>query len=119
VRPWRHSEQNAHNTAGSAWVCARQVQRAIAADANGSPQFARVGQNITTAAMLLCNLPEPTDPQQQELHRNIRMLVEHAAVQQAESSASRHRHATSCPSGGGGGRPGRLNKKTGPPEAGV
>jgi hypothetical protein len=40
-------------------------------DANGSPQFARAGQNIATAVMLLRNLLELADPQQLEFHRNI------------------------------------------------
>jgi hypothetical protein len=73
---------------GVAPVRACPVQRAIVADANSLPQFAWAGQNITAAMMLLCNLPEPADPQQQELHRNIQMLVERAAVQQAEAPAS-------------------------------
>jgi hypothetical protein len=41
----------------------------------------RAGQNIASTAMLLRNLPEPADPQQQELHCNISMLVERATVQ--------------------------------------
>jgi hypothetical protein len=57
--------------AGSVRLCTRQVQQAIIADANGSSQFAWVGQNIAAAAMLLHNLPEPADPHQRELHCNI------------------------------------------------
>jgi hypothetical protein len=86
---------------GGVQVHACQVQQAIIADANGPPQFARAGQNIAALAMLLCNLPEPADPQQQELHRNIRTLVERAAMLQMESSVSCHRHAASYPVGGG------------------
>jgi hypothetical protein len=52
--------------------------------------------------MLLRNLPEPADPQQQELHHNIWMLVERAAVQKVESSASHHQHAVSYLIGGVG-----------------
>ena len=55
---------------------------------NDPPQFTRADQNITVAAMLLRGLPEPVDPQEQAVHRNLRALVETAAVQQAESSAS-------------------------------
>jgi len=55
---------------------------------NDPPQFARAGQNIAAAAMLLRGLLEPVDPQEQMVHRNLRALVETAAVQQAESSAS-------------------------------
>ena len=47
--------------------------------------------------MLLHGLPEPADPQEQAIHRNLWALVETATVQQAESSASRHRLAASCP----------------------
>jgi hypothetical protein len=90
MHPRRNSEPNAHDVTGGTRARIHQVQQAIDADAKGPPQFARAKQNIAAAAMLLCNLPEPADPQQQELHRNIRTLVKRAAVQQAESSASRH-----------------------------
>jgi hypothetical protein len=73
-----------------------QVYRAIITYTGGASQFARAGQNIAAAAMLLCNLPEPADPQQQELHRNIRTLVEGVAMQHAESYVSRHQQAASC-----------------------
>lgn len=62
---------------------------------NDPPQFARVGQNITVAAMLLRGLPEPDNPQEQAIYWNIQALVETIAVQQAKSSASRHRLAAS------------------------
>jgi hypothetical protein len=71
-------------------VHACQVQQVIDADANSPPQFAWAGQNISAIAMLLCNLPEPVDPQQQDLHRNMQTLVKRAAIQHAESSMSRH-----------------------------
>jgi hypothetical protein len=74
----RHSELNARDAAGGARRRNRQVQQAIVT--NEPPQFAWASQNIAAAAMLLRNLPEPADPQQQELHRNIRTLVERAAV---------------------------------------
>ena len=51
-------------------------------------KFTRAGQNIAAAAMLLRGLPEPIDPQEQAVHRNLRALMETAAIQQAESSAS-------------------------------
>jgi hypothetical protein len=102
VHPRCNSEPNSCNVAVSTWARAHQVQQAIIADANGSSQFARAGQNIAAVVMLLRNLPEPADPQQQELHFNIRTLVECAAVQKAENSASHHRHVASCPIGGGG-----------------
>jgi len=69
---------------------------------NDPPQFPRAGQNIAATAILLHGLPEPDDPQEQAIHRNLRALVETAAVQQAESSASRHRLAASLPTRGMG-----------------
>jgi hypothetical protein len=75
-----------------------QVQQAIVADADGPPWSSWAGQNIAAAAMLLRNLPELAHPQQQELHHNIRMLVEHATVQLVESSTSRHWLAAATPS---------------------
>ena len=48
---------------------------------NDPPQFTRANQNITAAAMLLRGLPEPNDPQEQAIHRNLRALVETAAIQ--------------------------------------
>ena len=53
------------------------------------PQFTRVVQNIAAAAMLLRGVPEPVDPQERVVYRNLWVLVEAATVQQAESSASR------------------------------
>ena len=58
-------------------------------EGNDPPQFARASQNNATAAMLLGGVPEPIDPQERAVYRNLRALVEVAAVQQAESSASR------------------------------
>ena len=60
--------------------------------------------------MLLCGLPEPNDPQEQVIHRNLRALVETAAVQQAESSASRHRLTASLPTRGVGAH--QMNRST-------
>jgi hypothetical protein len=76
MHPGRNSEPNARNVVGGARARALQVQQAVVVDANGPSQFVRTGQKIAVAAMLLCNLPEPTDPQQQELHRNIRTAGE-------------------------------------------
>ena len=38
--------------------------------------------------MLLRSLPEPIDPQEQAIYRNLQTLVETTAIQQAESSTS-------------------------------
>jgi hypothetical protein len=102
VHPRHNSEPGARTAADGAQARVRQVQKAIITDASGPLQFARAEQNIAAAAMLLRNLPEPADPQQQALHHNVWMLVERAAVQQAESSVSCHRHAVFCPVGRAG-----------------
>jgi hypothetical protein len=84
MHPQCNSKPDARDVAGGAWARADQVQWALVAEANDPMQFARARQNIAAVAMLLRNPLEPTDPQQQELHRNIRTLVERDAVQQAE-----------------------------------
>ena len=55
------------------------------------PQEFRAGQNIAAVAILLQTLPEPEDPAQRDLHRQVRNLVELTAVQQAESSSLHRR----------------------------
>ena len=77
-----------HNLASGAQGHARQVQRNIMDGGNDPPLFARAGQNITVATMLLRGLLEPVGPQEQAIHQNLRALVESITVQQAESSAS-------------------------------
>jgi hypothetical protein len=58
----------ARNPARSAWGHARQLQHNIIDRGNDPPQFARAGQNIATAVMLLRCLPEPVDPLEQAIH---------------------------------------------------
>ena len=70
---------------------ARRVNHDIVNDARMQlPQEFRAGQNIAAAAIFLQMLPEPEDPTQRNLHRQVRNLVELTAIQQAESS-SQHR----------------------------
>ena len=57
-------------------------------EGNDLPQLTRASQNITAAPVLLHGIPEPVDPQESMVYQNLRVLVEAAAVQQAESSAS-------------------------------
>ena len=64
--------------------------------------FAQASQNIAAAAMLLRGLSEPNDPREWAIHRNLRALVETAAVQQAECSVSRRQLVTSLPVWGTG-----------------
>jgi len=65
------------------------------------PQEFHAGQNITAAAILQQTLLESKDLAQRNLHRQVRNLVELAAVQQVESSSLHQRQAAaSCPAGG-------------------
>ena len=55
------------------------------------PVFNRASQNVVVAAMLLRNMLEPSTPEARRAHDEIRGLLETAAMQQAENSASRRR----------------------------
>ena len=69
---------------------------------NDPPQFAQASQNIAAVAMLLRGVSEPVDPQERAVHQNLWVLVETSTVQQAETSASRHRLMASLPTKGVG-----------------
>jgi hypothetical protein len=49
----------------------------------------RASQKVITAVTLLQAMPAPSMPEARNLHREAQALIEQAAVQQAESSASR------------------------------
>jgi hypothetical protein len=51
----------------------------------------RASQKLIAAATLLRAMPAPSTPEVRNLHREVQALIEQAAVQQAESSASRIR----------------------------
>jgi hypothetical protein len=51
----------------------------------------RASQKLIAAATLLRAMPAPSTPEARNLHREVQVLIEQAAVQQAESSASRIR----------------------------
>jgi hypothetical protein len=51
----------------------------------------RASQKLIAAATLLRAMPAPSTPQARNLHREVQSLIEQAAVQQDESSASRIR----------------------------
>jgi hypothetical protein len=51
----------------------------------------RASQKLVAAATLLRAMPGPSTPEARDLHRKLQTLIEQAAVQQAESSASRIR----------------------------
>jgi hypothetical protein len=90
--------------AGEARHQARDDQRRIVDDARARlpPASSRVGQNLTTAAMLLRAMPEPSTTEGRHIQGELKNLLEDAAVRRAKSSASRrqgyppeHRTATS------------------------
>jgi hypothetical protein len=51
----------------------------------------RASQKLVAAVTLLRAMPIPSTPEAQNLYREVQALIEQAAVQQAESSASRIR----------------------------
>ena len=62
------------------------------------PVFNRASQNVAAAAMLVRAMPEPSTTEGQRVRGKLRDLLETAAVQQAESSASRqHGGASNLP----------------------
>jgi hypothetical protein len=83
-------ERAAHALGGRARERAHDVNRRIDEDRAVDPLvFARASQNVVAAAMLLRNMPEPSNPDARRARDEIRELLETAAMQQAESSASR------------------------------
>jgi hypothetical protein len=83
--------------AGGARHRARDVQRRIIGDARARlpPAFSGAGQNLAAAGMLLRTMPEPSTTEGRRTQGELKDLLEDAAVQRAESSASRRR---GCPS---------------------
>jgi hypothetical protein len=61
----------------------------------------RASQKLIAAATLLRAMPAPSTPEAQNLHREAQALIEQAAVQQAESSASRIRQQGDARGDGG------------------
>jgi hypothetical protein len=61
----------------------------------------RASQKLIAAATLLRAMPAPSTPDAQNLHREAQALIEQAAVQQAESSASRIRQQGDARGDGG------------------
>jgi DNA-binding transcriptional MerR regulator len=60
---------------------ARDVNRRIDEDRMAKPPvFARASQNVVTAAMLLCNMPEPSNPDARRARDEIPELLETAAM---------------------------------------
>ena len=69
-----------HGDGGRACTVARDVNRRIIEDDEALPHFTRASQNIAAAAALLRGLSGPTTPEDRRAHREIRMLLEHAAA---------------------------------------
>jgi hypothetical protein len=61
----------------------------------------RASQKHIAAATLLRAMPAPSTPEARNLHREVQLLIEQAAVQQAESSASRIHQQGDAPGDGG------------------
>jgi hypothetical protein len=76
----------------------RQARDRINADFNvdDSSTPPRASQKLIVAATLLRAMPAPSTPEARNLHHEAQALIEQAAVQQAESSASRIRHQGSA-----------------------
>jgi len=94
----------------------RVVREQILADDNiDKPlELQRASQKLITVAYLLQAMPEPSTTKGLNLRDEAKVLIEQAAVQQAESSASRMRSATS--KAGGGAHQGREASVPAPPE---
>jgi hypothetical protein len=61
----------------------------------------RASQKLVAAAALLRVMPAPSTPEARNLHREVQVLIEQAAVQQAEISASRiHQQGSARDDGG-------------------
>jgi hypothetical protein len=61
----------------------------------------RASQKLIAAATLLRAMPAPSTPEARNLHREAHALIEQAAIQQAESSASRIRQQGDARNDGG------------------
>jgi hypothetical protein len=76
----------------------RQARERINADfdVNNPNTPPRASQKLIAVATLLRAMPAPSTPEAQNLYREAQALIEQAAVQQAESSASRIRQQGSA-----------------------
>jgi hypothetical protein len=74
----------------------RQARERINADFNVDDTPPQASQKLVAAATLLRAMSAPSLPEAWNLHREVQALIEQAAVQQAESSASRIRQQGSA-----------------------
>jgi hypothetical protein len=70
-------------------------------DVNNLNTPPRASQKLIAVTTLLRSMPAPSTPEVQNLHREAQTLIEQAAVQQPESSASRIRQQGSAQDDGG------------------
>nr|CAB3502905.1 unnamed protein product [Digitaria exilis] len=80
----------------------RVAQARILAEGKDDELAPRTSQKLIAAAALLRAMPEAATPEGRKLHLEARKLVEHAARQQAESSASRLRRSSASKGERGG-----------------
>jgi hypothetical protein len=71
------------------------------ADVDEMPNLARANQKFVAAGTLISSMPEPSTPEGRNLRREAQALIKQAAMQQAESFASRIRHQSATRAGGG------------------
>jgi hypothetical protein len=90
-----------------AWELGRQARDRINADFNVDDPITppRASQKLVAATTLLRAMPAPSTPEARNLYREAQALIEQAAVQQAESSASRIRQQGSARDDDGAGGP--------------
>jgi len=95
-------EQQRTARGAHAQVAGRVARERILADDNVDKplELKTAGEKLVAAAYLLQAMPEPSTPSGCNLRREAQVLIEQAAVQQAESSASRMR--SKCPEQPGG-----------------
>src|SRR6185295_7788432 len=90
----RATLEQQHTTRGAhAQAAGRVARERILADddVDKSPELKTAGEKLVASAYLLQAMPEPSTPSGRNLRREAHELIEQAAVQQAESSASRMR----------------------------
>jgi len=78
-----------HGDGGRVHAMAHDMHRRIIADDEALPRFSRASQNIATVAALLRGLLGPTTLKDRQGDREIHMILERTAAQQAESLLSR------------------------------
>ena len=86
-------EQQRTARGAHAQAAARVARERILVDDNidKPPELKMAGEKLVAAAYLLQAMPEPSTTSGRNLRREAQALIEQAAVQQAESSASRMR----------------------------